>query len=92
MATQKGGDDPMEATMLFHMLDSQKKSDGKLELDEFIKGMALLGSDDATFKKEMEDVLAHLAAHARRASATSAQGTLVVRVWGYAKRHGRARP
>ena len=62
MATQKGGDDPMEATMLFHMLDSQKKSDGKLELDEFIKGMALLGSDDATFKKEMEDVLAHLAA------------------------------
>jgi Ca2+-binding EF-hand superfamily protein len=62
MTTQKGGDDPMEATMLFHMLDSQKKSDGKLELDEFIKGMALLGSDDATFKKEMEDVLAHLAA------------------------------
>ena len=62
MATQKGGDDPMEATMLFHMLDSQRKSDGKLELDEFIKGMALLGTDDATFKKEMEDVLAHLTA------------------------------
>ena len=46
--------------MLFHMMDGQKKSDGKLQLDEFVAGMAAMGADDASFKKEMEGMLAEL--------------------------------
>lgn len=59
----KAGDDPMELTMMFHFMDDQKKSDGKITLAEFSAGMEAMKGDDAAFEKEMKAVLAALAAN-----------------------------
>ena len=47
--------------MIFVFMDTMGNSDGKLQLDEWVSGMAALGSTDEALEKECKDMLQVLA-------------------------------
>jgi len=64
LATAKAGEDRVELTMLFHFLDgnlSDASSEGKLTLDEWLKGIETLNPSDSDFKKQMDSIMDVLA-------------------------------
>lgn len=60
LATAKAGDDKMELTMMFHFMDSVTNdvaTQGKLTLDEWLKGIQTLNPSDAEFEKQMASIM-----------------------------------
>ena len=57
LATAKAGDDQTQLEMMFHFMDGQQTSDGKITLDEWIAGMGELNNSEEDFNREMDSVM-----------------------------------
>ena len=56
-ATAKSGEEEGQLSMLFDYMDTMGNSDGKLQLEEWLSGMASLDSTDEVLEKECRDML-----------------------------------